>query len=109
VPLGSRGIFSALRMRQTVEAKPPPAGRLRRAKSFISLTYRIKDPSYISRPITGVTRPDTGDARSTQRRTSSGNTPSGQPVRGCPWKADGAHRPSQRPDAVRHMSVDTAT
>ena len=36
----------------------------------------------------------TGDARSTQRRTSSRNTPLTRPVRGCPWKADGAHRPS---------------
>ena len=34
---------------------------------------------------------------------------SARPVRGCPWKADGAHRPSWRPDAVRYMSVDTAT
>src|SRR3984957_2422103 len=30
-------------------------------------------------------------------------------VRGCPWKADGAHRPSWRPDAARYMSADTAT
>jgi hypothetical protein len=35
-----------------------------------------------------------GDARSTHRRASSRNTLSARPVRGCPWKADGAHRPS---------------
>ena len=50
-----------------------------------------------------------GDARSTQRHTSSRNPRPARPVRGCPWKADGTHRPSQRPDAVRYMSVDTAT
>jgi signal transduction histidine kinase len=50
-----------------------------------------------------------GDARSTQRRTSSRNTRSARPVRGRPWKADGyADRPGG-PDAVRYMSVDTAT
>ena len=38
-----------------------------------------------------------GDARSTQRRTSSRDTPPERPVRGRPWKADGAHRPSARP------------
>jgi hypothetical protein len=32
-----------------------------------------------------------------------------RPVRGRPWKADGAHRPSWQPDALRYMSVDTAT
>ena len=32
-----------------------------------------------------------------------------RPVRGRPWKSDGAHRLSKRPDAVRHASVDTAT
>ena len=50
-----------------------------------------------------------GDARSTQRLTSSRNPRPARPVRGCPSKADGAHRPSWRPDAVRYMSVDTAT
>ena len=50
-----------------------------------------------------------GDARSTQRRMSSRNTRLARPVRGRPWKADGAHRPSWRPDAVRYMSVDTTT
>jgi hypothetical protein len=50
-----------------------------------------------------------GDGRPVQRHTSSRNPRPGRPVRGCPWKADGAHRPSWRPDAVRYMSVDTAT
>src|SRR3984957_20940268 len=50
-----------------------------------------------------------GNARLTQRRTPSRNTRPARPVRGCPWKADGAHRPSWRPDAVRYVSVDTAT
>jgi hypothetical protein len=35
-----------------------------------------------------------GDARSTQRRTPSRNMRPARPVRGRPWKADGAHRPS---------------
>ena len=50
-----------------------------------------------------------GNARSTQRLTSSPNTRPARPVRGRPWKADGAHRPSWQPDAVRYVSVDTAT
>jgi hypothetical protein len=50
-----------------------------------------------------------GNARPTQRLTSSRNTRPARPVRGRPRKADGAHRPSQGPDAVRYMSVDTAT
>jgi hypothetical protein len=50
-----------------------------------------------------------GNARSTQRLTSSRNTRPARPVRGRPWKTDGAHRPSWRPDAVRYMSVDSAT
>jgi hypothetical protein len=49
------------------------------------------------------------NAHSTQRLTSSRNPRPARPVRGRPWKADGAHRPSQGPDAVRYMSVDTAT
>jgi hypothetical protein len=32
-----------------------------------------------------------------------------EPIRGRRWKADDAHRPSWRPDAVGYMSVDTAT
>jgi hypothetical protein len=43
------------------------------------------------------------------RRTSSQNKPPARPVRGRPWKTDGAHRPSWRTDAVRYTSVDTAT
>ena len=35
-----------------------------------------------------------GNARSTQRLTSSRNTRPARPVRGRPWKADGARRPS---------------
>jgi len=43
--------------------------------------------------------------------------PPARPVRGRPWKADGAHRPFWRctptvltaPTPVRHASVDTAT
>jgi hypothetical protein len=55
-----------------------------------------------------VPGPDGMHARlSGGRRATDG--PPGQPVRGRPWKADGAHRPSWRPDAVRYMSVDTAT
>jgi hypothetical protein len=46
-------------------------------------------------------RPDVRDARSTQPCMSSRNTRPARPVRGCPWKADGAHRPSWRPAAVR--------
>ena len=44
-----------------------------------------------------------GDPRQARKR------PLARPVRGRPWKADGAHRPSWRPDAVRYASVDTAT
>jgi len=55
-----------------------------------------------------VPGPDGMHARlSGGRRATDG--PPRQPVRGRPWKADGAHRPSWRPDAVRYMSVDTAT
>ena len=50
-----------------------------------------------------------GDARSTQRRTSSRNTPPARPVRGRPWKIDGVADRSHRLDAVRYMSVDAAT
>ena len=39
-----------------------------------------------------------GDARPVQRHTSSRNLRPTRPVRGCPWKADGAHRPSWRPE-----------
>ena len=55
-----------------------------------------------------VPGPDGMHARpSGGRRATDG--PPRQPVRGRPWKADGAHRPSWRPDAVRYVSVDTAT
>ena len=37
------------------------------------------------------------DARPAQRRPSSHGTAAARPVRGRPWKADGAHRPSWRP------------
>ena len=50
-----------------------------------------------------------GNARSTRRLTSSRSPRPARPVRGRPWKADGAHRPSQGPNAVRYMSVDAAT
>ena len=49
------------------------------------------------------------NAHSAQRLTSSRNPRPARPVRGRPWKADGAHRPSQGLDAVRYISVDTAT
>ena len=55
-----------------------------------------------------VPGPDGMHARLSGGRRATGGPP-GQPVRGRPWKADGAHRPSWRPDAVRYMSVDTAT
>jgi hypothetical protein len=68
-------------------------------------------PSPAARPrhITGPAGRVYGNARSTQRHRSSRNRRPARPVRGCPWKADGAHRPSWRPDAVRYTSVDTAT
>jgi hypothetical protein len=43
------------------------------------------------------------NARSTQQRTSSRNTTPARPVRGRPWKTDGAHRPLRpplRPSAI---------
>ena len=73
----------------------------------------ISAPAFPGRPAPGKSPGPAGrvygDARLTQRFMSSRNTRPGRPVRGCPWKADGAHRPSWRPDAVRYMSVDTAT
>jgi len=62
-------------------------------------------------PTTGAlgTGVSIGNERSTQRRTSSRNPRPARPVRGRPRKANGAHRPSWRPDAVRYMSVDAAT
>jgi len=50
-----------------------------------------------------------GDARPTQRRTSSRNTPPARPVRGRPRKTDGFVDRPCGPDAVRYLSVDPAT
>ena len=72
----------------------------------------ISAPAFPGRPAPGNHRgrqAEHGNARSTQRRTSSRNTPPARPVRGRPWKADGVHRPSWRLDAVRYMSVNAAT
>jgi hypothetical protein len=66
-------------------------------------------PAARPRQITGAPGRIYGNARSTHRLMSSRNPRPAGPVRGCPWKADGAHRPSWRPDAVRYMSVDSAT
>jgi len=69
-------------------------------------------PSHHCTPTSPASRPSTspgpaghvyGDARSTQLLTSSRNTLSARPVRGCSWKADGAHRPLRwpgRPSAI---------
>ena len=73
----------------------------------------ISAPAFPGRPVPGKSPGPPGrmygNARSTQRLTSSRNPRPARPVRGRPWKADGAHRPSQGPDAVRYTSVDTAT
>jgi hypothetical protein len=50
-----------------------------------------------------------GNTCLTQRLTSSRNTRPARPVRGRPWKTDGAHRPSRGTIPVRYASVDTAT
>src|ERR1035438_5493265 len=54
-------------------------------------------PGRPPRQITGSAGRVYGNARSTQRRASSQNTRPARPVRGCPWKADGAHRPLRWP------------
>ena len=73
----------------------------------------LSAPAFPGRPVPGKSPGPPGRmyeyARSTQRLTSSRSPRPARPVRGRPWKADGAHRPSQGPDAVRYMSVDTAT
>ena len=46
------------------------------------------------REITGPPGRMYGNARPAQRLTSSRNTRPARPVRGRPWKADGAYRPS---------------
>ena len=76
--------------------RPPCAPGHRTAR----VTTAISAP-----PVPG---PDGMHARLSGGRRATGGLP-GQPVRGRPWKADGAHRPSWRPDAVRYTSVDTAT
>jgi len=86
-------------------ARPASVTLSRTAVPAISAPALPRPP----RKITGSPGGHTGDARSTQRRASSRNALPTRPVRGRPWKADGyADRPGG-PDAVRYMSVDTAT
>jgi hypothetical protein len=94
------------------------ATRARSARPATVTLSRISSPAISSPALPGRPPPEKspgpagrvyGNARSTQRLTSSRNTRLAWPVRARPWKADGAHRPSWRPDAVRYMSVDTAT
>jgi hypothetical protein len=61
------------------------------------------------RKITGAGRPCVRDCTLDSAAHVKPEHATGAVVRGRPWKADGAHRPSRRPDAVRYMSVDTAT
>jgi len=67
------------------------AGSARSARSATVTLSRIASLVTLPAPAAGRTR---RDARPTQRRASSRDTPSARPVRGRPWKADGAHRPS---------------
>jgi hypothetical protein len=99
----------------TANARATPARSARPATVKLSRISRpaTSAPAFPGRPDPGKSPGPLGriygNARSTQRHTSSRNPPPARPVRGRPWKADGAHRPSWQPDAVRYMSVDTAT
>ena len=65
-----------------------------------------------ARVTTAISAPSRGRTGCMPRSAAAVEPPAGRP--GSPSvavreKADGAHRPSWRPDAVRYMSVDTAT
>ena len=80
---------------------PPPARPPSRSPGS---RPAISAPALPGRPVPGKSPGPPGrmygNARSTQRLTSSRSPRPARPVRGRPWKADGAHRPSQGPDAV---------
>ena len=92
----------------------PPARSARPASTVLSRTASpaISAPAF---PAALVPGNRAGRAAHTGMHARLGgarqarNTPPARPVRGRPWKADGAHRPSWRHGPVRYASVDTAT
>jgi hypothetical protein len=70
-----------------------PAGRRHRRPGARDRAPRLRTRATCPRTSPGPAGRIYGDARSTQRRTSSRNTATGA-ARGRPREADGAHRPS---------------